>query len=388
MRKGIFYQISTALLSIILLLIIVKKYDTSDIANYFLMLSTYSVVRLFVDYSFNLTGIRDIKVKKFEVYYFDVIIVKIFVAIIIMAGLFIYWMITDSTFGDILYFKEIFLIAVFNSLLDIHWIVYLKDLVVKYYKLYSIFKFLFLISVLFADYDITTIVMINILIDFLIGIWLTFIVMKDVNSIRFAPNGVRQHLSDGLLSGYKNFFSLSLISIFTSSWIFFINTYGSQLMVTIYGLIEKITRFAISFFTPLFNYMISGQNAKIFDKRFSHIILFVLLLLPSQIAYLVLINTNFELFVNKNFYDYIPEIMIMLMVIPFYYYNGYFLTRSIIIKTEIISLSFYVFSLVLLFLIFMIGTKIQIFYLPLSLEVIVLIINILFFRRINNEKTY
>ncbi len=134
--------------------------------------------------------------------------------------------------------------------------------------------------------------------------------------------------------------------------------------------------------------MISGQNAKIFDKRFSHIILFVLLLLPSQIAYLVLINTNFELFVNKNFYDYIPEIMIMLMVIPFYYYNGYFLTRSIIIKTEIISLSFYVFSLVLLFLIFMIGTKIQIFYLPLSLEVIVLIINILFFRRINNEKTY
>lgn len=54
--------------------------------------------------------------------------------------------------------------------------------------------------------------------------------MKDVNSIRFAPNGVRQHLSDG----YKNFFSLSLISIFTSSWIFFINTYGSQLMVTIY----------------------------------------------------------------------------------------------------------------------------------------------------------
>lgn len=100
--------------------------------------------------------------------------------------------------------------------------------------------------------------------------------------------------------------------------------------------------------------MISGQNAKIFDKRFSHIILF---LLPSQIAYLVLINTNFELFVNKNFYDYIPEIMIMLMVIPFYYYNGYFLTRSIIIKTEIISLSFYVFSLVLLFLIFMIGTN-------------------------------
>ena len=388
MKKGIFYQIITLLASVLLLIIIFLRYDVTGMANYFLMISTYSVFRLFVDYSFSTTGIRDIQEKQFEVYYFDVFIVKIFVAIIIMVGLFVYWMITDSTFGNILYFKEIFLIAVFNSLLDIHWIVYLKDLVVKYYKLYSILKLLFLISVLFANYNIATIAMINILIDLLMGIWLTLVVMKDAGSIRFAPNGVKKHLVDGLLSGHKNFFSLSLISIFTSSWIFFINTYGSQIMVTIYGLIEKITRFAISFFTPLFNYMISGQNAKIFDKKLSHTILFVLLLLPSQIAYLVLINTNFELFVNKNFYDYILEIMLMLMVIPFYYYNGYFLTRSIIMKTEIISLSFYVFSLTLLFLIFTIGTKIQIFYLPLSLEVIVLIINILFFRRINNEKTY
>ena len=388
MRKGIFYQLTTFFLNIIILIIVMKKYNTVDSANYFLMISTYSVFRLFLDYSFSTTGIRDIKEKKLELYYFDVFVVKIFIAIAIVSILYIYWMITDSKFSNVLYFNEIFLIAFLNSLLDIHWIVYLKNLIVKYYKLYSILKLIFLIDILLVKYDIVMIVMINIIIESFVGIWLTIVVMKNIDSLKFVPNGIMVHLKNGLLSGYKNFFSLSLISIITSSWIFLVNMYSNNMVVIIYGLVEKITRFSISFFTPLFNYMINGQTAKILDGNSSKLILFLLLTVPSLASYLILNNTNFELFANKGFYEYITEIVIMLMVIPFYYFNGYCLTKSIIMKTEITSLSFYIFSLILLSFIFLMSENVSVHYLPLSLEVIVLMINILFYRKISNEKTY
>lgn len=285
------FSIANGLFPLILISSLTYQYGAEFLGKYFYTLSFISMSQVFIDYGFNLTGIRTTSqaYKKFgggKTFWDNVS--GIIAAKLILVCLILFFLVVFFALGLVdTYIVICFIVGSSLSIVDISWFYYAINQSIYYTSSMFALRLALLLPIVLLDQSVNSALLYTLLPSMLSSVasfYLVFLYVDDVfkcNALLVRPNPIVQ-----LRDGWGMFVNSFAASFVVASWPVFLSLFLGTAELGVYGVANKIMRGLTSFLSPLPQFLIRSEFAGIKNIKFQVKVLFVVFAL-SPIVFLM-----------------------------------------------------------------------------------------------------